>query len=447
MNVSLNHQLLHLTGLLQLEQRARQVRGRELAFLMVNETTGVVPYQQAALWLADKSAGTRLVLSGVAAPDADSPYRDWMDRLASLLAGGDQASAIHVVDTKSLPADIVASWGEWFPAHALWCPLKHPDGHLLGGLILGRGDPWHAGDQQILDLLAGQYGQCLALDGARRRRVFRMPRGSRRQLAIGVVAILILLVLAMPVRRSVVAPAEVVSISPAPVRAPFDGVVGAIHVAPNALVRAGAKLVSLDRTQLQTQHDVAAKALEIARAEYNVTSQQAMNDLQAKAKLALLAGKVEQRAAELAYAKGLLDRSEVTAPIDGVAVFGNAAEWIGKPVTIGERIMQVASPTQTQLEIEVPVTDAVTFDIGAEVLFFSNVAPDAPVRAVLEYASYGTSPSADGTQAYTFRARFDGEARERLGAKGSAKIYGDKQALGLWLLRRPLAAARQWLAL
>ena len=84
MNVSLNHQLLHLTGLLQLEQRARQVRGRELAFLMVNETTGVVPYQQAALWLADKSAGTRLVLSGVAAPDADSPYRDWMDRLASL---------------------------------------------------------------------------------------------------------------------------------------------------------------------------------------------------------------------------------------------------------------------------------------------------------------------------------------------------------------------------
>jgi len=447
MNVSLNHQLLHLTGLLQLEQRARQINGRELAFLMVNETVGVVPYQQAALWFPNKPASGRLVLSGVAAPDADAPYRDWMDRLATMLARGERASSMHAIGTEALPADMVASWGEWFPPHALWCPLKHPDGQLLGGLILGRGDPWNPGDQQMLELLAGQYGQCLALDGERRRRVFRMPSLSRRRIVIGVLAVLVLLVLAMPVRRSVVAPAEVVSISPAPVRAPFEGVVGAVHVAPNALVHAGDKLVSLDRTQLQTQHDVAGKALEIARAEYGVTSQQAMNDPQAKAKLVVLAGKVDQRAAELAYAKGLLDRSEVTAPIDGVAVFGNAAEWIGKPVTTGERIMQVASPTQTQLEIEVPVPDAVTFDIGAEVLFFSNVAPDAPVRAILEYASYGTSPTADGTLAYTFRARFDGDARQRLGVKGSAKIYGGKQALGLWLLRRPLAAVRQWLAL
>jgi hypothetical protein len=185
----------------------------------------------------------------------------------------------------------------------------------------------------------------------------------------------------------------------------------------------------------------------MARAEYVVTSQQAMNDPQAKARLSLLAGKVEQRASELAYARGMLDRSVLVAPIDGVAVFGNAAEWIGRPVTVGERIMQIAAPTKTELEIEVPAADAITFDLGSEVLFFSNLSPDTPVHGVLVYASYASAPTVDGVMAYSFRARFEPDVIERLGVKGSAKIYGTKQALALWLFRRPIAAVRQWLAL
>jgi hypothetical protein len=447
MNVSLNSQLLHLSGLLQLEQRSRQMHGRELEFLIVNETVGVLPYQQAAFWRVDGPAASRIVLSGVATPEAFAPYRAWIEQLTAAMARDKQASTIHVIEAQALPAKIADAWPEWFPRHALWCPLKHPNGRLLAALILGRADPWNSGDQQLLELLAGQYGQCLALDGGRRHRLLRFPRRSRRLAAIGVTAALIVAALSMPIRRSVIAPAEVISIDPAPVRAPFDGVVGAVHVAPNALVHAGDRLVSLDPTQLQTQHDVAAKALEMARAEYVVTSQQAMNDFQAKARLSLLAGKVEQRAAELAYAKGLLERADLTAPIDGVAVFGNAAEWIGRPVALGERIMQVASPTRTELEVEVPATDAVTFDLGAEVLFFSNVSPDTPARGALEFASYSSAPTADGVMAYTFRARFDAGVQQRLGVKGSAKIYGGSQPLALWLFRRPIAAFRQWLAL
>ena len=447
MNVSVNHQLLRLSSLLQLEQRARQLRGRELAFLIVNETVGVVPYQQAVLWRVDDPRGSCIVLSGVAEPESGTPYRNWIEQLLGVLARGDRAATLHVIDMAALPAKIAGTWAEWFPRHALWCPLRHPDGHLLGALILGRADVWNSGDHQLLDLLAGQYGQCLALDNQRRHRLFRLPRRSRRLAAIGIVSILTAAALTLPIRQSVIAPAEVISIDPAPVRAPFDGVVGAVHVAPNALVHAGDRLVSLDPRQLQTQHDVAAKALEMARAEYVVTSQQAMNDFQAKARLSLLAGKVEQRAAELAYSKGLLERADIAAPIDGVAVFGNAAEWIGRPVALGERIMQISSPTRTELEIEVPAAGAITFDLGSEVLFFSNVSPDTPVRGTLEFASYSSTPTAEGVMAYTFRARFDGGARERLGVKGSAKIYGASQPLALWLFRRPIAAFRQWLAL
>ena len=443
MNVSLNHQLLHLTGLLQLEHRARQTTGRELDFLIVNETMDIVPYQQAALWRIDGP----VVLSGVADPDPLAPYRAWIGDLFAAITKQNDVSSLHVIDLHTLPSKIADAWSDWLPRHALWCPLKHPRGHLLGGLLLARADHWGGADMQMLEFLTGQYGQCLALAGQTSRRWLRLPRRPRRVAIAFLLGLLIIGGLLTPIRRSVVAPAEVISIAPAPIRAPFEGVVGSIHVVPNAMVHAGDRLVSLDRTQLETQRDVAAKALEMARAEYGVSSQQALNDPQAKARLSLLAGKVEQRASELAYARGLLDRSELVAPIDGVAVFSSAAEWTGKPVALGERIMQIASPLLTALEVDVPAADAITFEPGSEVLFFSNVSPDTPVRATLEYGSDASAPTPDGVMAYTFRCRFDTGAGQRLGTTGSAKIYGARQALGLWTFRRPIAMMRQWLAL
>ena len=53
----------------------------------------------------------------------------------------------------------------------------------------------------------------------------------------------------------------------------------------------------------------------------------------------------------------------------------------------------------------------------------------------------------EGIMAYRFRARFDAAATPRLGLRGSAKIYGPQRSLAIWLLRRPIATIRQWLAL
>lgn len=442
MSGALNRQLLRLSGLLQLEQRARSLPPRELEFLIVNETAGILPYQQAVLWTP-----ARLVLSGVAAPDPSAPYRDWMGRLVGALLRGAQSKVTHTIAVSEIPAPVAAAWAEWFPASAIWCPLLDRTGAFVGVLLLGRAEPWTEGDAQILALIAGCYAQCLALAGLPSRRRLSFAWRGRSPVLIGLAAVAIALCLAIPVRQSAIAPAEVVSIDPAPVRAPFEGVVDKMFVTPNALVRAGDPLVALDRTQLQARRDVAEKTLEMARAEFEVSSQQAMNDMNAKARLALLSGKVEQTEAELAYAKGLLARADLTAPIDGLAVFDSTSEWIGKPVALGERIMQIASPTRVELEIEVPAADAIAFDTGSDVLFFSNVDPDRPSAAQLYFASYGSAVTPEGVMAYRFRARFDAAAAPRLGLRGSAKIYGPKRPLAVWLLRRPMATIRQWLAL
>ena len=80
-----------------------------------------------------------------------------------------------------------------------------------------------------------------------------------------ILAGLLVLSLFVPVRLSVLAPAEVVALNATAVAAPQDGVVGSFAVAPNAKVKAGDLLFSLDDSSLLNRLAVARKALEIRR--------------------------------------------------------------------------------------------------------------------------------------------------------------------------------------
>ncbi|WP_116136944.1 efflux RND transporter periplasmic adaptor subunit [Trinickia diaoshuihuensis] len=447
---ALNYQLLRLGAVLELERRARAAARDELGFLIVNETAGVVPYQQAALWRAEPSDGERLVLSGVASADRGGPYYLWLERVFAALteerASEIRADSPRVVVPADLPEPLASEWPEWFPAHALLCPLRWRDMAPAGYLLLGRSDAWTDNDCQLLDALTGTFAQSALLHRqARKPSVVQRLAARKRALAIG--GAVLLAVALFPVRESVLAPAEVVPVDPAPVRAPFDGVVGALRVEPNQAVRAGQPLVSFDETQLQTRYEVAKKALDMAREEYADTSQQAMSDDRAKARLAMLASKVDQDQAELAYDEDMLRRAQIASPVDGVAIFDDSSEWIGKPVVLGERIMVVASPERTQLQIEVPASSVVSFTPGAEVVFFSNLQPDRPAYGKLTFASYSSTAAADGVISYAFRASLEHASALRLGLKGTAKIYGPRRSLVLWLLRRPLTVMREWLSI
>ncbi|HTH96323.1 MAG TPA: HlyD family efflux transporter periplasmic adaptor subunit, partial [Stellaceae bacterium] len=343
---------------------------------------------------------------------------------------------------------VVAEWSEWWPAHVLCCPLVWGGRHL-GMLFFARAEPWLDGDLQLIETLTASYTQSLTLavlgDRLRPRRRWR----PKRRAAIAAAIVLVILIGVMPIRASVLAPAEIVPVDPAPVRAPFDGVVGSLQVAPNQVVHAGQVLVSLDRDQLQARYAVAQKALDMAQAQYMVAAQQAMSSSKDSGQIAVLASKVDQQRAEVVYDKTMLDRAYLTAPIDGIAVFDDANQWIGKPVETGERIMLVASPKNTQLEIQVPAAEIVTFAKGSDVVFFNNVDPDRPTEGKLTFASYSSAMTADGVLAYAFRARLDPDKAGtlRLGLKGTAKIYGPRRPLALWLLRRPIAVMREWLSL
>lgn len=438
----LNQQLLRMTEVLQLAARARDAGREELPFVIVNETVRAVAYDQAVLW--DARTERVVALSGAARLEAGAPYVLLLDRLYRGVVSSGKRDEVQKLGPEAVKGDEEGAKA-WLAPHLLWWPLR-VRGNTVAILMLGRRTAWQDSEQPLLNVLCGSYGQAWELA---RARLAPVKLGGRRKIKrIAIAAAIALLVGAglVPVRSSAIAPAEVVAETPAFVRAPFAGVVDAIEVAPNAAVKAGQLIVRLERRQLDAEYKVAAKVLETATAQFRQTSQEAITDPRAREQLATLRARLDEARADFDYRQARLGRADILSPADGIAVFNDPAEWIGKPVEVGERILQVSPPTSSRIEIELPVTEATSLEEGAEVTFFSNLTPDQPVTGKVVFVSYATTVTPSGVLAYTARADLSGGADLRLGLKGTAKIFGPPRPLAVWLLRRPLAYVRQLLA-
>lgn len=442
--------------LLELARRARAAHSaEELAFLLVNDSIALQPYRQGALWLADEGVKC---LSGVVQPEANAPYVQWLERVCR----GLPRDVATTVDAGSLPEAEAVEWADWLPAYGLWLPFAGPAADpgqgaagAGGGLLLATDLPWTREGMAVLEEWVDTWRHAwLALHspspwtlGVLRRRTAaalaqrpQLPWWRQRRT---VLAAAVLAVLACPVRLSVLAPGELVPAHPAVVRAPMDGVVGQFHVVPNEQVKAGQPLFGFDEAALQARAEVAAQSLATAEAEYRQYAQQAVSDGKSKAQLALLQGKIEEKRAEAEYLASQLQRSRVPAPQDGIALFDDPTEWIGKPVQTGERILRIAAPGDMEVEAWVPLGDAIPLPADAPVSLYLAASPLSSLSAKVRYVSHEAVARPDGSFAYRLRATLEGTSGQRVGLKGTAKVSGQWAPLAYWMLRRPLATIRQ----
>ena len=142
-------------------------------------------------------------------------------------------------------------------------------------------------------------------------------------------------------------------------------------------------------------------------------------------------------------AKNLL----ITAPLSGVAIINNPDEWAGKPVSVGERIMQVADPARSRVRIYLPLNDKLDFPEKAEVKVILNNDSASSRPAVLKrVAAHASERPESGGGCFVAEADWpeDGSATSNLplGVGGTAVVYGNRVPLAYWLIRRPLAALR-----
>jgi multidrug efflux pump subunit AcrA (membrane-fusion protein) len=458
-----------LLRLLELAQRARAAASdNELAFLAVNDSRVLVAYRQAALWFA---AGGVHTLSGVVSVEANAPYAQWINQVCRALAAQHEAGGAVALDPAQLPPQLpreaAAAWNEWLPAFATWVPLRgmsrRADGRPAdaadqAGLLLAGDAPLAPEQLAVLDEWMDIWQHAWrathlrsawsirALPARLRNYWSGGPQGKRwrRRLAV---ALVLAAVLCLPVRLTVLAPGELVPANPATIRAPLDGVIADFAVRPNQVVAAGQPLFSFDQAPIDSRLTVAREALGTAEGEYRQAAQMVLNDPRAKSQLATLLGKIAEKKAQADFLEGQAQRSRVLAPQAGIVLFDDPSEWIGRPVQTGERIMQVASATDVEIEAWVPIGDAIPLADDAPLNLYLAASPLAPVSGTLRYMSQRATARPDGSYAYRVRARLDSPLDQRIGLKGTAKLAGERVPLVYWMLRRPLASIRQFIAM
>lgn len=446
-----------LAVLLDLARRARQARSaRELGFLLVNETHALAAYRQAALWLADEGV---YALSGVVQPEANAPHVQWLAQLCRHAAAMPGCAAVCAFGAADLPPALASDWAEWWPGHALCLalPAAAPEGEPAApqaALWLVRDAPWTEAEQALLREWADSWwhafqalhrprlGSWHKIRAFARAQIRRRPDRRWWQQPPVRWAALVLAILAFPVRLTVLAPGELVPAHPVVVRAPLDGVIDAFHVQPNQAVRKDQPLFGFDEALIQSRLEVAAQALATAETEYRQATQQALTDAKSRNQLALLTGKIEEKRAEFDFLREQLQRSRVLAPQDGVALFDDPSEWIGRPVQVGERILRIAVPSDTEVEAWLPLADAIALEPGAPISLYLNASPLSPVSAQLRYLAHDAVQRPDGSYAYRVRAALQASTAHRVGLKGTAKLHGRWVPLAYWVLRRPLATVR-----
>lgn len=429
--------------LLQIEARALEAQALPaLRFTIVNETHALTPYRQAAMFELE---GDRLVLtaaSGLVSVANESPFAVWLSRFAQRFP---RDGTIHRLDLADASPEDAAGWGEWLPEHLVLVPLRDRKGAQQGVVMYAAETPWSDGACDLLGRLHATYGYCFAGMRQTAQDRWQWLRSLFKKRNRWLIAGALLACLFIPVRLSVLAPAEVIALNAVAVAAPQDGVVGSFAVTPNARVKAGDLLFSLDDSSLLNRLAVSRKALEIAQADAHVAQQRAFDDVKSKADVAVALGRVREKEAELAAVETQAQRVEVRADKDGIAIFSDTNDWIGRPVMTGERVMQLAQPEDSGIQVWLAVADAINLELDAPVRLFLHTDPLSPRSGRLIEASYQATLSPESVASYKLRARFEeGTELPRIGLRGTARISGEWVLLGYYLFRRPLAHLREW---
>ena len=444
----INPQINGLSTLWQLgvESRAAESQ-RALGFIITNESRRLVDYQQAAFWESKGRNGRVISVSGVNQIDRHSDYVMTLRSVAAFFAAEslkqEDINQPISLSVNALPNNLAVH--SLLHGELLWIPFIE-DSQLIGGIILLKPADWLPNEMSMMKLLSEAYAYSWRSLKPKHSIFYNLFLFLTSRLIRNSVVLIFFVALWLPVSMSALAPAEVVAVSPVIVSSPYQGVFESFLVPQNSYVKTGDLLFKLNDVDVRNKQIMATKALRISKINLERASKLSFIDEDAKANLLTLQGEVEQKQAELDYAIELLGRINVTSPTNGVAIYSDPNEWLGRPLQTGERIMTIADPANVEVKLLLSVDDMIDYSPGARVTFFLNVDPMNPLEATVRQSTFTAKESSSGILSYDVKAHFASDtALPRIGLKGTAKLYGKKVTLFYYLFHRPVSWVRRTL--
>jgi multidrug efflux pump subunit AcrA (membrane-fusion protein) len=437
-----------ISQFIDLEVEARRCPDlNALRYAIVNSTRKVAHFDQA--FLAEPAVGggwTITRASSVASIDRNSQavklLETWIQKSLQEAAGGLGEPRLANLSGDAQPT-AQPDPAVPFP-FALWLPIKARDGRILSALVALKRENWRPQHSALLLPLADAYGHAwnalAPLSAAPAARLRKYVSKSRLAIAAAVIALIAAFI---PVPLSALAPAEISAADPMLVTAPIDGVIGEIAVPPGTWVEKGTPILKFVDVKLRNEVEVAKRNKAVSESRHFKIMQSAIATQKDMQEIGTAKAELDVAIAELRYAEDMLARSIVRAERSGLLIYAAKSDWIGKPVTIGERLMEIGDPASTEIKIDVPVSDAVAIQRDGAVALFLDGDPLNAVEGKVTRISYRPTLTHEQQLAFRVYAKFtDGQAR-RIGLRGVARVNSANVSLWFYLFRRPIAALRQ----
>ncbi|WP_025563567.1 HlyD family efflux transporter periplasmic adaptor subunit [Psychromonas sp. SP041] len=441
----------NIAQLLQLEENCRNSEEiKELAYIIVNETRELVSYDQGILLSHMDNKLTVEAISDVSVVETTSPFTQWINDVAKRLVKLDSSSSLRVVNVeKDLTEQQKTEMKDFSPMNLLWVPLKmtRQNIEIEYYLLLFKNTVWQDKEKALLKHIASSYRYFLFSLYKSNFKLWRRSSSFISKYAKFFVIIIILLMF-LPIRLTVLSPLEVKAKDPVVVTSPLNGAVDTITVLPDQVVKKGDLLVKLESVDFKNSYIIAERTFEVAKAQLHTTKQNSFIDYKLKSKIAGFEAEVKLKKAEMDFAKIQFDKTIIKAEDNGTIVINDPNEWSGKPVVVGEKILLIANKQKIQIQIMLPVTDAIFLNDNALVKIFFDNDPLNTWNGKISQIYYEPELTPQSILSYKIIADFDQIDENgyipKIGLRGTAKIYSDKVTLFFYLFKKPITSIRQW---
>lgn len=437
-----------LVALLKIEQDIREAATtRDLTFILSNEIRKLTRARQVFVLIPNVANVLEVTgISSLPSVDRNAPVVIWIEKLCRTLIG----SQYGVSKPLPLPGKGEDASADSYPFRSLiWVPLKHAHQPPHGGLVLAREDDWTDQDLVIARRISAATAHAWsALNPRRATLKRRLQKTSKKKIALVLLGLFLLGFVHVPL--SVIAPVEIVARDPFVVAAPIDGVIERVVVEADQAVKSGDLLVKLADTTLRNRFEIAEREVSVAQARLKQANQIAFNDAKGLHDIAIARAELGLKIAERDFARSLLDKTEIKSERAGIAIYSDKRELAGRPVSVGERILEVADSNQVEARIDLPVTDAIVLVPGSAARLFLDSDPLRPWSATITRADYKAKTGDNDVVSFRVTAAIppeEGRRPPRLGVRGSSQITGASVPVWLFILRRPVTAVRQWAGL
>lgn len=415
-------------------------------FIILNDTFHAFPYDRAVLvrW------GDLPKILGVSGQHQEGKRSElpekWLNAVKNLV----DPTVPQVFEESSFKEN-TSSWQELqteMQSSRLWQPLI-VSGHNGIGLWMERwqGSPHGEGfSKEQIDLLNAclipGYREVLKKDAHlfKRFAIAKFLKNHWGKILAGI--LLASLLIRVPLR--IVAPSEVVPRKPIVIAAPIEGIIAEVLVRPGQSVKKDEILVEYDKRIFEQEYKAAQKETQIAQEELNRALTLGLHDEKTRSEVSEWELKFEKAQIRQKLIEVQVKKLTVHAPENGVVIMQNPEEWRGKPVRVGEKIVTLGNPKDTQVKAWIAESDNIPVDLETPINVYLNVAPEKALPAKITFIANESALNEAQVPSFVAEADWVNQEEEaRLGLKGTAVLYGENVSLFYYILRKPISSFRR----